>query len=266
MQTKARKRVLLGATITERSKFMAEGRRVFLNALNQQIEPFLDHLEHNASIYPQLILSSPIEKAFQVIYGSVGAYFAQRTLNSAKNRKSLDIQLKRRRRRFVSNPDGTTVEIIENETWLEYMRRFASERMGEKIVGITETTQKFVQDALKETIDQGLGVEKSAKLIREKWADVSKVRARRIAQTEIIGASNAGSLQGALATGLDMDKVWLAKVVNSRPDHLAAHRQKVNINDTFSIGGSRMAYPGDPSGNVGQVVNCHCTLIYEVRD
>ena len=32
------------------------------------------------------------------------------------------------------------------------------------------------------------------------------------------------------------------------------------IGDTFDVDGEQLAYPGDPSGSAGNVINCRCTI------
>lgn len=93
-------------------------------------------------------------------------------------------------------------------------------------------------------------------------------RATRIARTEVISASNLGSIEGARATGLPLNKTWLATPGNrTRDTHATADGQTVSMDELFDVGGSLLDFPGDWSNNadVSETVNCRCTVTYQVR-
>ncbi len=46
-----------------------------------------------------------------------------------------------------------------------------------------------------------------------------------------------------------------------RPDHEDADGQEVAIDDTFTVGGEDLAYPGDPSASAAQTYNCRCVVV-----
>ena len=70
-----------------------------------------------------------------------------------------------------------------------------------------------------------------------------------IGRTEIVSASNAGSLLGAKASGVPSKKIWLATQDNRTRDlHLEVDGQVVNTLDgNFQVGGEEMKYPADSS-------------------
>jgi hypothetical protein len=41
---------------------------------------------------------------------------------------------------------------------------------------------------------------------------------------------------------------------------MAADGQEVGVDEDFVVGSDRMAFPGDPRGGAGEVVNCLCAL------
>jgi uncharacterized protein with gpF-like domain len=62
-----------------------------------------------------------------------------------------------------------------------------------------------------------------------------------------------------------MRKVWIsAEDDRTREDHIEADGQAVGMQDSFTIGGWELAYPGDPNGPAEQIINCRCTVGYEV--
>lgn len=88
--------------------------------------------------------------------------------------------------------------------------------------------------------------------------------ATRVARTNVIGASNAGSLAQARAMGAEsvQQKVWIATGDNrTRPDHADADGQTVPLNDTFSVGGEGLDFPGD--GSDAQASMCRCAVGFE---
>lgn len=44
----------------------------------------------------------------------------------------------------------------------------------------------------------------------------------------------------------------------TRPDHMDADGQEVNLSDPFTVGGEQLDYPGDPAGSAEQTENCRC--------
>lgn len=111
----------------------------------------------------------------------------------------------------------------------------------------------------------GESVPELSKRVRTVLAS-TEVRARAIARTEVISASNAGSLaqMRLLGENAPTKKTWLAtNDSRTRPTHRAADGETVALGEEFLIGGSRMDFPGDPSGPADEVINCRCTLVWE---
>lgn len=98
-------------------------------------------------------------------------------------------------------------------------------------------------------------------------ANVSEARARTIARTELVGASNAGTHAQVLLIVPDAVKEWVATHDGrTRHTHLDADGDQVQVTEAFVVGASHLRWPGDPGGAAGEVVNCRCTLIYDVDD
>jgi SPP1 gp7 family putative phage head morphogenesis protein len=100
--------------------------------------------------------------------------------------------------------------------------------------------------------------------------DSSAYRARTIARTEVVSATNGASDDAAHvahANGVPMRKQWLAtRDSRTRPTHVAADGQTVAMDQEFSVGSSTLRYPGDPNGAAEEVVNCRCTTLYVPLD
>lgn len=149
-------------------------------------------------------------------------------------------------------------------SWASRLRRFISTEGATSIRAITETVRKKVRAVLTEAAELGLSVPDAAKRLRQEVATFSKQEAVTIVRTELITASNVGSLLGAQATGLRLQKVWLATPgPRTRPSHRAADGQAVALDGFFTVGQSQGRYPGDPLLPAGERIRCRCTQTYK---
>ncbi len=135
-----------------------------------------------------------------------------------------------------------------------------------RVRGTVETTWQKIQEAIIDGEAEGEGIDGIAKRIGRVFTQAKGYRARMIARTETIGASNAASLQAADASGVVGKKTWLAAVDHrTRSTHVSADGQTVDVKKAFNVGASKMMHPGDPAGGASEVVNCRCSMVF-VRD
>lgn len=88
-----------------------------------------------------------------------------------------------------------------------------------------------------------------------------------VGRTQVIEASNAGSLATARVSGLKMEKEWIATPdPRTRPTHLAADGQRVGLSEQFTVGGYQADFPAAPSLPPSERYNCRCTLGYVMPD
>lgn len=136
---------------------------------------------------------------------------------------------------------------------------------SQKIKNVNATTQQWLAETLGEGLAKGESLIELSKRIR---ADRSFMigRAHNIARTSVSGSVSAGRLEG-LKTVSDR-KGWLsARNESVRSSHKNADSQYsrtaggIPVNEKFAVGGSHLMYPGDPSGDVAEIVNCRCMLI-----
>jgi len=152
------------------------------------------------------------------------------------------------------------------------MREIVSAEAGEKIVSIVGTTDEQLKKVVREVLTygeaEGLGIEKiKDELIKRVGLNLrgnAFARARAIAQTEMISASNRASQEAALSTNLEMRKYWSTSgLPGIRESHLFAEfdsQDGKKMNELFSNG---LMYPGDPNGTADEVINCRCTVLHE---
>jgi len=187
----------------------------------------------------------PIKEAYQDLYAEVGSLFAMESFEGLLPQKQ--------------KQDDTLEDM-----WMERLREFAATEAGTRIVDVTQYTVEQVRGVLQEGIQEGWGVEKIARQLESSDA-ISRVRARRIARTEIVSASNEGSMMGARSTRLNLKKIWIdTPDSRTRETHIqAGSQQPVDIDEPFQVGGYDADYPGDLSLPAEEVVNCRCTVGYQ---
>lgn len=117
---------------------------------------------------------------------------------------------------------------------------------------------------LTKSFDDGLSIPDTVKQVRGVFGSWSKWRAKRIARTEVVSASNYGSIQGAKQTGLGLKKFWIATFDSRvRKTHKKAHGQTVGMDEKFKVGKAELDFPGDPRGLAKEVINCRCAIGYK---
>ena len=134
------------------------------------------------------------------------------------------------------------------------------------LVGIGDELWANARTELIAGVHAGEGVAKLQERVRGSL-DVSAPRAGVVARTEVNGAVNAGSLAEMREIGLPATKEWIATAgARTRASHHVVDGQKVPLDGTFLVGGHHLDRPHDPGAPAGEVINCRCTLGYEVVD
>jgi uncharacterized protein with gpF-like domain len=149
-------------------------------------------------------------------------------------------------------------------SWAQRLQGFIRTEGAAAVRGITETTRAQVRRILAQAAASGEGVAAAARALRNEVAALARARSLAIARTELVSSASLGSLLGAQATGLKLEKVWIsAKDGRVRPTHASANGQGAPLQDgMFVVGGYRCRYPGDPMLPARERVNCRCTVGY----
>lgn len=158
-------------------------------------------------------------------------------------------------------PDGMGIPGVPNSFALEYLQQ-ATNRLS----GVGDELWENIRDEITVGLANGETTNEIAARIQSA-AGFTEARAKTVARTELVGASNAGTHMQVLMIVPDAMKEWVATTDGrTRFTHRHADGQKVPVDQAFSVGGSMLRWPGDPGGAAGEVVNCRCTLIFAVDD
>jgi uncharacterized protein with gpF-like domain len=200
---------------------------------------------------------SVVREDIELIYSRVGYAFARDVHNSLKSH--LGMEIKR--------------DELQGE-WVRRLRRFIeSEGTFELIAGLSGYTKRVLRSVIRRGVEDGLGIDKIARMITNDPAlqIVTRSRAKRIARTEIISASNFGSQMGAGSTGLVLNKEYIAtRDERTRGpaddfDHYSMDGQIRAMDEPYTEPntGEELQYPGDVNASPGNRVNCRCTESYQ---
>lgn len=144
------------------------------------------------------------------------------------------------------------------------VQKFISTTVAKKVVGIGKTTRDKLKNVIKVGEAAGESIDQIAARIDTLYLDeIIPNRSVVIARTEVIGASNAGNSLAAEQTGLKLNKSWLAtRDDRTRETHSAIDGETVPKDKPYSNG---LMFPGDPTGEAKEVIQCRCTETYKVR-
>lgn len=130
---------------------------------------------------------------------------------------------------------------------------------------VGEDTARSITAAMRASEVGGLSVAETARLIQATvyGEQMTDTRATRIARTENAKATNQGAWGQANEMGIYTSKEWIAfGDKDTRESHRNAMGQGVVAMDFGYVGesGAVLQYPGDPSGDAADVINCRCVL------
>lgn len=127
---------------------------------------------------------------------------------------------------------------------------YASIRAGELVSGINDTTQELIADAIQQGIDESLGVNGTARLIRQVFQDMTVRRSQMIASTEMNDAMSEAMLRKLSRIGIDY-KRWILGPGACPICEDNADQGAIPIGDDFDSGDDRP--PAHP--------NCRCAVV-----
>lgn len=251
-------RAIWRAVQRKRNSYESKFTSLFRVALNRQFRELAERINeqnYNSRLLLDTIKPDVLEKRYEQLYTLVGSDFAREEYNRLKG----------------FHPDLLTKE---EDTWYSYLRSYVKKRVWKRIESVNHTSVEvagnIINGIIEQSVSEGLGAYETASRIKKELISqgiqYNQWRALRIARTEIMTASNVGSMEGAKATGEALQKYWIATYDNrTRDTHLAVESQNPRMmNETFQVGAYQMQHPGDPAGGAEETINCRCSISYSV--
>lgn len=176
----------------------------------------------------------------------------------------------------INNQKASASEF--NSDWLKNAVQFLVQYGFLLVSEMTQTTKAKLQDIVARGINEGLSIDDIVKLIlSDNENGYSAMRAKRIARTEVMRASNYASMIAVQQHDFEVDKIWISRVdartrriPKNMYDHVSMNGQKVAWEDDFTSTGKKgdlvlSGFPGDPTTPAGFSINCRCTVGFEGR-
>ena len=221
-------------------KYERLGVKIFTEALNKQAKP----------VVPLL----PMQDAYVKFYQAVFVDSATKEFNR--------IRQDNREKNFL--PDDFFLR-----TWLEFIKNWVIQNLGQLIFDVTDTSQKKVNEIVAQGIADGLTPRQIEELLVDQIPDIK--RARAIARTESTRAYNEGKKRSAQdwanQTGTSLWKIWIhGGAKEPRIQHIQAQNKPIRFDQPFVFftNGVQvlMDKPGDLNGGAAQTINCSCVVVY----
>jgi hypothetical protein len=245
-------------TQARRFSFERKYDRLFKSVLNKHFKDLAERIDvtnYSNLQLPDMIIDDKTVRLMMIdLYRTVGSDFAKGAYRELKVTK-----------------DENDLE----DYWLHEMEKYVKTTLGNRIVSITtgsrDQAKGIIKRVLQQSFDEGWGADVAASAIKKALVkegfEINTWRALRIARTEVMSASNTGAMAGAKSLNMPMVKYWIATYDSrTRDTHMVIEEQNPkDIDSDFQVGGQPMLQPGDPRGGASEVINCRCTIAFQVK-
>ena len=163
-------------------------------------------------------LDSDLIKLYRVLYSNVGEYFYNRVAH-----------------RVVEQLKASQFDQEDPFNNLQFNQWFQT-TTGKKITAVSDTTRTKVAARMQRGLEEGTALPKLARELAASYS-FSRVRAKRIARTEIIAASNSATHFGISAhvTTAGLVREWISTLDSrTRNTHLSASGQKRKWGEAYN--------------------------------
>jgi hypothetical protein len=158
-----------------------------------------------------------------------------------------------------------------NEQWIANVLQYLRLNILDFASRITETIKSDILKVIEKGIDEGWGIDKMVQYLQT--STLPRVRAARIARTEVNRASNVGHSEGAKSFPYEVNKKWsAAKDHRTRHSHRQVNNHVTDEQGTFRVPVYRgdtptgevdvMQRPGDPDAHASNTINCRCRITH----
>ncbi len=129
---------------------------------------------------------------------------------------------------------------------------------------ITTTTQTRVQERLEDLVRKDASISEMTANIQRAFDVENKgtaVWSRTIARTETLKVSGITKIETMQKSGFTHIEWISAGPPDDRSDHSSLDGQIKKFGELFPTAHGGLRFPGDPTGNVADLVNCRCTFV-----
>ena len=235
-----------------RESFVKRYTRKTIKALKEMLTPVFEAntVDEMRGVH---LNQKPLDDLFMDLYTTVGSTFAKASYQNLKQHMPMETK---------QAPD-----------FVERMATFASTGHDRtRVIAINQG--KEIQRLIGKALEEELGIVQAGERVKELITqNINTYQAERIARTEILSASNFGSVEGAKSTGLPLMKQWISVLGDStRNGHSTAHGTVVDLYDenggdgVFEVGGEFLRFAGDPNGRPDNIINCRCTQVFLTKE
>jgi hypothetical protein len=218
-------------------------------ALKAQLKPYLAAIRQapgNVNRF-DLISPAPLADALESLYVVAGSAYADAMFSA------------------IQPPTKTTREQAR-AIFRDFMRRFAVNQLSSSLIYMNETSIEVVKRFVLPALADGVSVLEIARRIFENIEGITRNRAKLIARTEMVKATNTAAMQSSATSDFMYEKKWIPAVDNrTRPDHLAMLASDyIPFDQAFIVGGVEMQQPGAAGAPAAQVCNCRCKVVFRI--
>jgi len=153
------------------------------------------------------------------------------------------------------------------DNFLRFMGDFVRTNGATKVKQISETTEEQIYRSIQTGLAEGFSLVQIAAEIRARAPSIASVRSAVIARTETHSAAMWAQVEAVRETGLNLRKEWVAAqdertrtLEDGDFDHVDMDGIIVGFDEDFDVNGDLLAFPGDPKGNPGNIINCRCVM------
>ncbi|WP_433943377.1 phage minor head protein [Paenibacillus sp. SN-8-1] len=160
--------------------------------------------------------------------------------------------------------DETKVWAVKNTSAARF-----THQLEDLVPSMNDTTKSVMLRSFERAIAEGETPSERALLVQEvsrtaadgEEGPFSMKRAQTISRTMSTAAANGGKVEGWKQSEVVKSKKWRSAAGSrTRKSHRKANHQVVLLDEPFIVGDSKLMYPGDPSGEAKEIVNCRCTV------
>lgn len=236
------------------------GVKIFRKAL-QEMALQVPYKDLSEMLYPTTVemnvTAEDAEKAYLQFYTQIGLIHGNRV------GKNINKQLKAFEPGFFDNQFKSGIH-----QWL-------IDNAGLRIVSVRRGLIDYLIAFIGEKVDEGLTMQEIARQVQRHILSRGFYRwqIERIVRTETTAAANYGAIRAGDVSGVLMVKEWVSShdartrqhERGDRFDHWDMDGERVAKDEDFQVQDrlsglpDSIAFPGDPKGQAGNVINCRCT-------